>query len=321
MRSTRVVVTGGALICALAAPTAAAAATKPVVTTGGSANLAQTTAVVKGTVNPKGAETTYFFQYGTTTLYGGQTAPKSAGAGTNPVHVVSGISGLAPATKYHYRLVARNAKGLSKGRDRTFRTRRQPLGVSLAASPPVVTYGGKTLLGGVLSGTGNAGRQIVLQSNPYPYSQGFRNAADIHLTGSTGAFSFPILSVPVNTQFRVLMPSRPDVASPVVVVGAAVHATMRTKVRRGERRGRIRFRGRIRPAVDGSQVLIQKRRRSTGAWMTIAETFARHARGGRSSRYVKRVRQRHGGRYRVVASAGGAYSADATRSKRLRVRR
>ena len=158
MRSTRVVVTGGALLCALAAPPAAAAATKPVVTTGGSANVAQTTAVVKGTVNPKGAATTYFFQYGTTTLYGAQTAPASAGAGTTGVHVAAGIAGLAPATKYHYRLVARNAKGLTKGRDRTFRTRRQPLGVSLAASPPVVTYGGKTLLAGVLSGTGNAGR-------------------------------------------------------------------------------------------------------------------------------------------------------------------
>jgi hypothetical protein len=321
MRSTRLVVTGGALLCALIAPPAATAATKPVVTTGGSANLTPTSAVVKGTVNPKGAATTYFFQYGTTSLYGASTAPASAGAGTSGVHVAAAITGLAPATTYHYRLVARNAEGLTKGRDRTFRTRRQPLGVSLGASPPVVTFGGKTLLAGVLSGTGNSGRQIVLQSNPYPYTQGFANAADIHLTGSTGGFSFPILSVPVNTQFRVLMPSRPEVVSPVVVVHAKVRATMRTKVRRGERRGRIRFSGRIRPAVDGSQVLIQKRRRSTGAWMTIAETFARHASGRTSSRYVKRVRQRHGGRYRVVANVGGAYAPDATHSKRLRVRR
>ena len=44
-------------------------------------------------------------------------------------------------------------------------------------------------------------------------------------------------------------------------------------VRRGERRGRLRFRGRISPAVDGEQVLIQKLRLSDGVWLTVGETF------------------------------------------------
>src|SRR4051794_6054016 len=116
-------------------PAGAHAATKPAATTGGAANIAQTTATLTGTVNPHGAATTYLFQIGTTSVYGANTAEVSAGGGSSPKHVAAPVSGLAPFTRYHYRLVARNSKGLTKGRDRTFRTLRQPLGVSLAASP------------------------------------------------------------------------------------------------------------------------------------------------------------------------------------------
>ena len=62
---TRGALGAAALICALWAPAVASAAEKPVVTTGGAANIAPTSVVLKATVNPKGAETTYFFQYGT----------------------------------------------------------------------------------------------------------------------------------------------------------------------------------------------------------------------------------------------------------------
>jgi hypothetical protein len=65
-------------------------------------------------------------------------------------------------------------------------------------------------------------------------------------------------------------------------------------------------------------VLVQKLR--GGVWVTIADTFARNMRGNRS-RYVKRVRQRRGGRYRIVAAATGPYSPAASRSVHKSVRR
>ena len=317
MRASRVVPAGAILACALFTPAVATAAQKPTATTGGAANVAPTTALVNATVNPRGAETTYFFQYGTTRTYGAQTLAASAGAGNSGRRVAAGLGSLAPATTYHYRIVARNRLGVTRGADRTFKTARQPLGVTLAASPNPFYPGSSTTLSGVLSGTGNQNRQIVLQSNPYPYTQGFVNAADPHVTDASGAFSFPVLSVPVNTQYRVLMPANPGVVSPIVVAQAVVRVGVHTRTSRGSRSGVIRFAGFVKPAVDGSGILVQKLR--SGTWVTIGRTYARAIRGNRS-RYVKRVRQRRGGRYRVIADVTGAYSAGGTRTLYRRVR-
>ena len=251
--------------------------------------------------------------------------PTAATAAQKPTATTGGVANIAPssavvnatvnprdsATTYHYRIVARNSLGVTRGADRTFKTARQPLGVSLAATPNPLFPGSPTTLGGVLSGTNNANRQVVLQSNPYPYTQGFVNAADPHVTDANGAFSFPILSVPVNTQYRVLMPANTNIVSPVVVAQAAVRVGVHTRTNRGRRSGVIRFAGFVRPAVDGSAVLVQKLR--GGAWVTIAQTYARSLRGNRS-RYVKRVRQRRGGRYRILADVTGAYSAGGSRT-------
>jgi hypothetical protein len=297
-------------------PATAAAAERPVVSTGGPSNVGQSTVVLSGSVNPRLAATTYFFQYGTTRLYGSNTVAASAGAGRRAVRVSAAVGGLAPATTYHFRLVAQNAKGARFGGDRTFRTRRQPLGLTLAALPNPIRTGRSTVLGGTLFGTGNAGRQVVLQANPFPYTQGFVTVTNAQLTNAQGGFAFPVLGVTLNTQYRVLMPRRPEIVSPVVALGTTVRVTTRVRVRRGSRRGRLRFRGRLSPAVDGEQILIQKRRRN-GQWRTIARTFARDN-GARSSRYVKRVRQRRGGRYRVVANVDGEHVPSVGRTVRVR---
>jgi hypothetical protein len=182
-----------ALLCLLVLPAAASAASKPGVTTGNATAVGQTTAILHGKVDPNGAATTFFFQVGPTRLYGGVTTTTSAGNGANPKSIKSTASGMAPATTYHYRLVAQNSKGLSFGKDRTLKTDRQPLGVSLAATPNPIRSGSATTLAGVLSGTGNANRQVVLQANAWPYTGGFVNQSNPQVTSSTGAFSFPIL--------------------------------------------------------------------------------------------------------------------------------
>jgi hypothetical protein len=300
------------------APATAAAAEKPVVTTGAAANIEPTTVVLNGTVNPKGAETTYFFQYGTTSLFGLTTPATSAGAGARRVRIAVPVGGLAPFTTYHYRLVAQNAKGIARGKRRTFKTKRQPLGVSLTASPNPVRAGGVTTLSGVLSGTGNAGRDVVVKYNPWPYTQGFLPAGNTLVTNPDGSFSQTIPSVPVNTQFIVQMPARPEVVSPVVVVGATVKVTRQVRVKRGERRGRIRFHGRISPAVDGRAVVIQKlRRHGSGGWFNVGRTFARHTGKGYST-YRKTITQRRAGRYRVLVDMNDQYSPSGSRSIKVR---
>jgi hypothetical protein len=292
-------------------PAGAQAATKPAATTGAAANIAQTTATVTGTVNPHGAATTYFFQIGTTSVYGATTPATPAGGGTTAKHVTAPVTTLAPFTRYHYRLVARNSKGLTKGRDRTFRTLRQPLGVSLAASPNPVRFGRPVTLSGVLSGTNNGNREIVLQINSFPYTHPFSQVGNPLLTLTGGAFSFTLPALGFNSQFRVQMPNRPGVISPIVAVG--VSPLVSVHVRRLNRA--LRFSGSVRPGLVGV-VVIQKRRR--GHWANIART-APHGGGARST-YKRRVRQTRGGRYRVVVETSGQYSPGVSRSVRARPR-
>ena len=304
------------LALAIAVP-AYAASTKPTVTTGGVAKVTPSTVSLLGKVNPNGAATTYLFQYGPTTLYGAQTAPVAAGSGTSAVNVVADVTGLAPATTYHYRLVASNRHGITRGADRTFKTKAQPLGLTLAATPNPVALRKPTVLAGTLTGTGNANRQVVLQSNPFPYTQGFVATTNIQLTNAQGAFSFPLLSVLLNTQYRVLIPTKPDVVSPIVTVGVAVKIGTLVSATRVRRNRLVRFFGTVRPARAGTRIAIQKLRGTR--WVTVGGTATRGS--GETTRYAKRVRVRSGGRFRVfAASADGKYVSSAGRTVRIRLR-
>jgi hypothetical protein len=105
----------------------------------------------------------------------------------------------------------------------------------------------------------------------------------------------------------------------VVTVGVAPCVSAAAKrVRRTSHGAIVRFRGRVRPAHDGTQILVQRLRR--GSWVNVASTFARHATGAYST-YRKRVRLRRGGLFRVLASiTDGDHVASASRTLRVRVR-
>ena len=81
-----------------------------------------TAAQLQGGVYPNGADTTYWWEYGTTTAYGQQTTANDIGSGTAPVSVTDSLAGLSPGATYHYRLVATNSFGTEYGYDYTFTT-------------------------------------------------------------------------------------------------------------------------------------------------------------------------------------------------------
>jgi hypothetical protein len=308
-----------AVVLALVAPAAAEAASKPGARTGGASDVTFNSATIGGRVDPNDAETTYFFQIGPTSQFGINSAVTPAGSGANPRRVSVVIRSLAPATRYHYRVVAQNRFGIRRGARRTFKTKPQPVGVTLVGIPNPIAPGGSTTLAGRLTGTNNAGRHVVLQSNPFPYTQGFVNASNAQLTGSTGGFSFPVLSMPVTTQFRVVLARNPGKTSPIVIVGAALQVkTLARKVERHRHSVSVRFRGGIRPQNDGGRVSIQKFRNNT--WVEIAHTRAKDA-GSSKSRFKTRVRLWRSGLYRAVAETQGAYVSGAGRTIRIRVRR
>jgi hypothetical protein len=79
-----------------------------------------TQAILSGFVNPKGAVTTYHFEYGTSTGYGQNTAPQDAGSGVTAVQATASLTNLVPGTLYHWRLVASSIAGTVSTSDSTF---------------------------------------------------------------------------------------------------------------------------------------------------------------------------------------------------------
>jgi plastocyanin len=110
----------------------------PVVTTNPATNVAAFSATFNGTVNPRGAPTMVFFQYGLTTSYG-STTPMQAQNGSTVRAVSANIAGLLANHTYHFRIVAHNNGGTSFGADRTLTT-------LSATGPPVVTTNPATLI-------------------------------------------------------------------------------------------------------------------------------------------------------------------------------
>ena len=113
--------------------------TPPGATTGAATAIGTTTATLNGTVDPNSRDTTFYFEYGTSTSYGTKTAVKSAGSGASPQNEAVGISKLAVGKTYHFRIVATSDAGVTTGADATFTTSSAPVAVTADASPVAVT--------------------------------------------------------------------------------------------------------------------------------------------------------------------------------------
>jgi hypothetical protein len=251
---------GAALLAALTASVPAAASAtapkRPAVSTRGAQQVSYGSAILTGSLNPNGSDTSYYFQYGLTRQYGGQTAIADAGAGTHGLSVRLSIEGLQPLTVYHYRLIAVNGVGATIGGDRTLLTAKVPLSLQIVAAPNPVLFGGTAIIQGTLSGTENGNRVLVLQENSFPFTAGFMNLGNPELTTATGGFSFPVLGLTQATQFRVVTTTIPPVVSPVVLENVAVQ--VEAHVGRSRRAHHVRVFGIVTPAKNGMQVGIMR---------------------------------------------------------------
>ncbi len=107
----------------------------PTVSTLAASAITLTTANINAAVNPNGQETTYYFEWGTTTSYNHESSHKNAGAGSSSVNVYDGLTGLTSGTTYHFRITASNPTGTVHGSDKSFTTQ------SVAVSLPVISSG------------------------------------------------------------------------------------------------------------------------------------------------------------------------------------
>lgn len=272
---------------------------QPTVYTGGVTSLTPTSVILLGGLNAKAQPANYRFQYGTTGAYGTQTPLQPGGRSPAEIHVNQPVGGLTPNTLYHYRLVAFGARGAVIGGDHTFKTPKVPLALSIAASPTPVPFGDTFVLGGTLFGTGHAARAIALQANPFPYVQGFKTLGNPELTNATGAFSFPIVGMAVNTQFRVVTTGAPFVVSPVFLESVAVRVNFQVHRVHRHKPGRYyRMYGTVAPAEVGAEVGFQLIRPGHSS-VNVGGTTV-HAGSATVSTFSTVVRIRHRGVYEAL---------------------
>ncbi len=294
-------------LLALALPSAAPAATlgtgAPRASTGTVSHVRGTTGVLQATVNPHGLETSYVFQYGPTLAYGSTTTAASVGSGSLTLKVGQSVNGLLVG--YHYRVIATNSAGQTLGRDRVFSPHSSANKIEVPKETRVDVFGSPFLITGRLTGLNLGGRQVVLQSSPFPYLEPFVTVSAPATTNSLGAFSFRVTNLFVSAQLRIAtLDPRPIYSS---VLTEHVAAGVSFHVRAIGHSGLIRVYGTVRPAsVVGALVRLQlakavrpgKSERGTH----FATQFTTKVKRATSSfaRFSTIVKVRRSGNYRVL---------------------
>jgi hypothetical protein len=139
----------------------------PSAQTGVAGDIHDDRAVLQAVVDPNVSRTAVRFEYGTTAGYGQTTAAQDVGDGDSALFTSAAVSGLQPATTYHYRLVATSLVGTTAGADQSFTT-------DAAARPPQPP--------------------VVAQSEPDEDGDGYPDAIDCDAAGTSihpGALDIP----------------------------------------------------------------------------------------------------------------------------------
>ena len=100
----------------------------PGVTTGVATSVVGTSATLNGTVNPRGAATNGWFEWGTSSTLStyNTTAAQSIGSGSVGVALAKAVGGLSPNTTYYFRAAGSNSSGTTRGSILSFRTASLP---------------------------------------------------------------------------------------------------------------------------------------------------------------------------------------------------
>jgi hypothetical protein len=253
-------------------------------------------ATATASINTNGSATTYQIEYGTSTRYGRETASAQA-PGTGIASISVKLEDLRPYTRYHWRTVATNAAGTTRGADRSFRTARLPTAVSIGLSRKTVPWGGDLRLGGRVSGSGVSGMTVELQQKRFPQDQAFVVAGTAR-TGRDGGYLFTIPQLWATTSFRVVTRTQ--------VVATSPDVTARSRLRAGIRashfaRKRARLEGTVMPGITGT-VSLQLYRAGVGWKAVRAVPVTPETEAVSRYRFIVRRLKKVARRFRVVAT-------------------
>jgi hypothetical protein len=138
----------------------------PTVVTGDApeASLEARAAVLEGTIDPEGVDSSYHFEYGLDQKYGSRTEESDPPeGGSDPVAASAALTGLEPNQTYHYRLVGSNGAGSIVGVDRSFKTLAAPADIGPAFASAITPRSVR------LHGTFNPNRSLIFTTYRFDY--------------------------------------------------------------------------------------------------------------------------------------------------------
>ena len=186
--------------------------------------------------------------------------------------------------------------------------------LSIAADPLVQVWPRQVTISGRLSVPDNAGKTIELHANPHPFPGPFDQVATT-TTDAQGDYSFRTRP-DEHTVYRVRADLNPDETSGEVTVRSRMKVTRRVSDRTPADGQTITFFGRVGPAHEGIEVLIQ-RRRATGTWKTMTTTPAGEADANNHSPYSVDLEANKDGMWR--ARVRGDENHRGNRSRGIRI--
>ncbi len=100
----------------------ASATGAPVIEGESFSDIGSSSVTLNAQIDPNGASTGYYYEYGPSEAYGSKTPEVFLGEGESALPAPAHVEGLAPSGEYHFRVVAVSAAGTEHGSDATFRT-------------------------------------------------------------------------------------------------------------------------------------------------------------------------------------------------------
>lgn len=95
---------------------------EPVSKTNSATTISRSTALLNGEVNPNGAQTSFWYEYGLNETLGSKTGFQLLGSGYVTLSAPAVITGLQPNTTYYFRIGAQNQHGAAYGSITSFTT-------------------------------------------------------------------------------------------------------------------------------------------------------------------------------------------------------
>jgi hypothetical protein len=295
----------------------AATVTAPAASTGGVSEVGTTAATLSAAVNPHGADTSYRWEWGTSTRLGTATPTASLAASTRTSTVRTRIGGLAAGKKYYYRVVATNSAGTTRGAIRSFTAARTATSATLTASADPVVYGRGVTLTGKLGGSRVSGVTVKLQTTAWPFSAPFADTGNALKSNSKGQYTFSLPVVTTTTRALVVVDGLPPFFSKPIVIRSAARTGITSLMRRAD--GRVVVRGRMIPATPKGVVALQRRSSNGTRWLPL-----KRAHVGKDGRYSVTLRARRTSmsvRAVGLPHDGGAHVSGVSRTVKVGARR